>query len=150
EALRKVTPDGKQVYWQQSASARTTFYGRGQSGQVETTALAALALMQPGQHQGITNAALTWLMARLFFQGLTIVCILGLGNFSFEVLQACFQLPFRCFRLGDLGRNFIGKCFFEVLNWTNGSSKRSALAFSWWQRRDSEHIERLEPIVTDA
>jgi uncharacterized protein YfaS (alpha-2-macroglobulin family) len=69
EDLRKTTPDGKQVYWQQPAGARTTFHGHGQSGQVETTALAALALMQSGRNQGIANAALTWLIGQRDPQG---------------------------------------------------------------------------------
>src|SRR5207245_11473798 len=43
ESMKQQTPDGKQVFWQQGAGARTTFYGGGHSGAVEPTSLAALA-----------------------------------------------------------------------------------------------------------
>jgi hypothetical protein len=64
EALKKTSADGKQVFWTQADSARTTFHGHGQSGQVETTALATLALMEAGKDAGTINAALSWLIGQ--------------------------------------------------------------------------------------
>ena len=61
ESLKKTTPDGKQVYWQQRTGERTTFYGAGHSGEVETTALATLALMQARRSPGTVGAALAWI-----------------------------------------------------------------------------------------
>jgi hypothetical protein len=62
-ALKQTEADGKLVYWGQSAEARTTFYGGGVSGRVETTALAALALLTSGQHGGTARQALACLVA---------------------------------------------------------------------------------------
>jgi len=67
EAMKKTSEDGKQVWWEQAPAAHTTFYGSGRSGSVETTALAALALLQsrPGGYQpATTRAALTWIAAQ--------------------------------------------------------------------------------------
>ena len=41
--LKQVSADGKLVWWQMPADRRTTFYGGGRSGNVEATAMAALA-----------------------------------------------------------------------------------------------------------
>src|SRR5262249_2751118 len=51
----------KRAWWEQAANRRTTFYGSGQSGGIETTALAALAFLQANDYSGTTRAALTWL-----------------------------------------------------------------------------------------
>jgi uncharacterized protein YfaS (alpha-2-macroglobulin family) len=55
---------GKRAFWKQPAGARTTFYGAGQSGQVETTALAVLALLKAGREPGLARAALGWIVSR--------------------------------------------------------------------------------------
>ncbi|HVS39374.1 MAG TPA: alpha-2-macroglobulin family protein, partial [Gemmataceae bacterium] len=46
ESLKKFSDDGKFAWWEQPAGARTTFYGAGRGGEVETTALATLALIR--------------------------------------------------------------------------------------------------------
>jgi uncharacterized protein YfaS (alpha-2-macroglobulin family) len=56
--------DGKMTWWQQGAGGETMFYGRGQSGDVETTALAVLALTTAKRSPGLTRSALAWLVAR--------------------------------------------------------------------------------------
>src|SRR5581483_6178006 len=61
--LAKRSDDGKLVHWEQDAGQRTMFYGSGVSGQVETTALAALALLQAKRHPELTRGALAWLVA---------------------------------------------------------------------------------------
>ncbi len=61
-ALKRTSPDGKITWWEQGDENRTTFYGSGRSGSVETTALAALAFLQAGRHPGVTSAALGWLV----------------------------------------------------------------------------------------
>ncbi len=52
--------DGKFDFWEQRANDRTAFYGGGESGQVETTALAALALIQANRLPSAVGA-LNWL-----------------------------------------------------------------------------------------
>lgn len=63
-ALAKRSEDGKMVSWQQDAGGRTTFYGAGLSGQVETTALAVLALVEAKVHPELARAGLAWLVAQ--------------------------------------------------------------------------------------
>ncbi len=60
--LRQTTPDGKGVFWQMTPGTYTTFYGRSRSGDVETTSLAALALIQSGRHSSIASRALAWIV----------------------------------------------------------------------------------------
>ena len=64
EAMKKFDGAGKFAWWEQPAGARTTFYGAGRSGQIETTALAALALLRSGRNPDATRKALTWLTAQ--------------------------------------------------------------------------------------
>jgi uncharacterized protein YfaS (alpha-2-macroglobulin family) len=64
DAMKQSADGGKKVFWQQKAGARTTFYGGGQSGAVETTSLAALALMTAKQSPATTRAALNWIVAQ--------------------------------------------------------------------------------------
>ena len=52
------------VWWEQPAGARTAFYGAGRGGQVETTALATLALSGPAATPTTTRKALAWLGRR--------------------------------------------------------------------------------------
>jgi uncharacterized protein YfaS (alpha-2-macroglobulin family) len=62
EALKQSSPDGKRVWWQQKQGGRTAFYGAGTSGAVETTALAALAMLKAKQYPATTRGALSWLV----------------------------------------------------------------------------------------
>jgi uncharacterized protein YfaS (alpha-2-macroglobulin family) len=62
--LRRTAESGRFTYWQQPAGARTAFHGAGVSGSVETTALAALALLRAGGHAGAAQGALAWLVSR--------------------------------------------------------------------------------------
>jgi hypothetical protein len=64
DALKKTSPDGALVWWEQPQGARTTFYGAGRSGCIETTALAALALIGGKHHPATARAALAWLVAQ--------------------------------------------------------------------------------------
>jgi uncharacterized protein YfaS (alpha-2-macroglobulin family) len=68
-ALVKTSEDGRQVWWEPAANTRTTFYGAGEAAGVETTALAALALIDGKRHPGVASRALAWLMARKDPQG---------------------------------------------------------------------------------
>jgi uncharacterized protein YfaS (alpha-2-macroglobulin family) len=63
-SLAKPADGGKQRFWEQPAGARTTFFGAGLGGQVETTALATLALLHSGRYPGTSRAALAWLVAK--------------------------------------------------------------------------------------
>ncbi|MBI3409682.1 MAG: DUF1559 domain-containing protein [Planctomycetes bacterium] len=60
-SLKRASPDGKLAWWQQAEGRRTTFYGSGRAGDVETTALASLALMKSGHDPATVRQALTWL-----------------------------------------------------------------------------------------
>jgi hypothetical protein len=64
EAIKTVSPDGKLAWWQQEPNARTAFYGAGVGGQVETTALATLALLNGKRHPGTARLALAWLVSK--------------------------------------------------------------------------------------
>src|SRR5262249_40684097 len=64
ESMKRTSDDGKLCYWEQPAGGRTTFYGAGRSGSVETTALAALAMIEAGQYPGTVRGALAWLIAQ--------------------------------------------------------------------------------------
>jgi anti-sigma factor RsiW len=62
ESLKKTSDDHRRVWWEQPATGRTTFYGSGKSGSIESTALAALALIQEPEYAATTRGALTWLV----------------------------------------------------------------------------------------
>jgi hypothetical protein len=62
--LRHTSEDGKLVWWQQGEHARTAFHGSGLAGDVETTALATLALIQAHHSPLATRGALTWLITQ--------------------------------------------------------------------------------------
>jgi hypothetical protein len=64
DALKKTGEDGKSSWWEQAAGARTTFYGAGRGGSVETTALATLALLGSNRHPGTARTALAWLVSQ--------------------------------------------------------------------------------------
>jgi hypothetical protein len=76
ESMKQVADGGKKGFWQQKADSRTTFYGGGQSGAVETTSLAVLAFLKAKQSMyalpgplanrapRTTAAALNWLIAQ--------------------------------------------------------------------------------------
>jgi hypothetical protein len=63
ESLKRTDADGKQVSWRQPDGARTTFHGSGRGSEIETTALATLALLRGKRHPGTARAALAWLIA---------------------------------------------------------------------------------------
>ena len=60
--IKQTGDNGKLVWWSQPAGSRTTFHGSGLSGNVETTAMATLALLGGGQHSATARAALAWLI----------------------------------------------------------------------------------------
>jgi hypothetical protein len=62
--LKQVSTDGKQIWWQASRGSRTAFYGAGRGGDIETTALAALAMIETGNYSSNIRGALTWLVAQ--------------------------------------------------------------------------------------
>jgi uncharacterized protein YfaS (alpha-2-macroglobulin family) len=64
EAMKQTSDGGKLVWWRQPDGARTTFYGAGRSGEIETTALASLALLHGKRHPGTARCALAWLIAQ--------------------------------------------------------------------------------------
>lgn len=59
DILKQSSENRKMVWWEQTG--RTTFYGAGQSGSIETTALATLAFLQARHNPAGTNAALRWI-----------------------------------------------------------------------------------------
>jgi hypothetical protein len=64
DGMRTQVDGGKKAYWAARLNARTTFYGSGTSGDIETTALAALAFMTAKQYPATTRAALSWLVSQ--------------------------------------------------------------------------------------
>ena len=69
DALRRKSPDDKLAWWELPAGRRTMFYGDGRSASIETTALAALAMMEAGQHSETVRQALAWLVAQKDLRG---------------------------------------------------------------------------------
>jgi hypothetical protein len=63
ESLKRTSADGRLAWWEQPQGAHTCFYGSGQGGQVETTALAVFALIE-GRRGGGVSPALEWLMSQ--------------------------------------------------------------------------------------
>lgn len=61
--------DGKHISWGRDPQARTTFYGSGRSGEIETTSLAALAMLKAGYDPAATKAALTWVAEQMDSRG---------------------------------------------------------------------------------
>jgi hypothetical protein len=65
ESLKKTSADGKLAWWatDRPGRGRTLFYGGGVGGQIETTALAALAMLNAGgEHPETVRGALAWLV----------------------------------------------------------------------------------------
>ena len=63
ESLKKTSADGKLAWWD-SPAGRTMFYGAGRSGGIETTSLAALAMLHTGRYPATVRGALTWLVGQ--------------------------------------------------------------------------------------
>ncbi len=55
---------GDQVWWQQGPTSATIFYGAGRAGDVETTALASMALLAAGREPALVRGSLAWLAAQ--------------------------------------------------------------------------------------
>jgi hypothetical protein len=64
DALKRGSEDGRLAWWEQPEGARTTFYAAGRSARVETTALAALALIGGKRHPTTARGALAWLVSQ--------------------------------------------------------------------------------------
>jgi hypothetical protein len=71
ELARRATrlADGKHACWEPPGTVRTLFHGGGNSAKVETTALAALALLCSSTHQAQARPALAWLITQKDAQG---------------------------------------------------------------------------------
>ena len=63
EGLKRSSADEKTVWWDGPAGY-TMFYGAGRSGSVETTSLAALAMLGAGYHPATAHGALKWLVGQ--------------------------------------------------------------------------------------
>ncbi len=61
EGMKRSADGGKVIWWQQAPDGRTAFYGAGRSGDVETTALACLALLHARRDPKAVRGSLTWL-----------------------------------------------------------------------------------------
>jgi uncharacterized protein YfaS (alpha-2-macroglobulin family) len=61
-ALRRESNGGTRIWWQQRPSRYTMFYGGGRSGEVETTALAALAFLAANRSPDAIRGALAWII----------------------------------------------------------------------------------------
>jgi hypothetical protein len=66
ELARRATrsEDGKHVSWAPPPQARTLFHGGGDSARIETTAVAALALLRSSSHAQQARPALAWLITK--------------------------------------------------------------------------------------
>jgi uncharacterized protein YfaS (alpha-2-macroglobulin family) len=64
EATAHRSADGELAWWESGGDRRTTFYGAGRSGNIETTALATLAMIEGHASPATVRAALAWLIAQ--------------------------------------------------------------------------------------
>jgi len=62
EAISRHSADGKLAWWDTGVDNRTTFYGAGLSGNIETTALATLAMIEGRANPATIRASLAWLV----------------------------------------------------------------------------------------
>jgi type II secretory pathway pseudopilin PulG len=62
ESLQQTSKDGSRGWWSLGGGEYTAFYGSGRCGAVETTALAALALVQANRNPPVVRRALAWLI----------------------------------------------------------------------------------------
>jgi alpha-2-macroglobulin-like protein len=69
ESLARTDEAEQLVWWEQPDGSQTMFYGAGRSGEVETTALAALALLKAGRNPAMTQKSLSWLISQKDPQG---------------------------------------------------------------------------------
>ncbi len=68
-ALEAIDGPAGQAYWELRRDERTTFHGAGQAGDIETTALATIALIQGKKAPEKVRQALAWLVAQKDRQG---------------------------------------------------------------------------------
>lgn len=59
-----ISPDGELMWWGQVASRHTLFHGAGISADIETTAMATLALLKSQKHPSVARSALQWLVTQ--------------------------------------------------------------------------------------
>jgi hypothetical protein len=62
DSLKK--DDGKLCWWEQPGGAPRPFYGNGDAGQIETTAMATLAMLTAKARPATTSKALAWLVVK--------------------------------------------------------------------------------------
>jgi type II secretory pathway pseudopilin PulG len=62
EAISRHSADGKLAWWDTGVDNRTTFYGAGVSGNIETTALATLAMIEGRGNPATIRGSLAWLV----------------------------------------------------------------------------------------
>ncbi len=62
EAISRHSADGKLAWWDTGVDNRTTFYGAGLSGNIETTALATLAMIEGRANPATIRGSLAWLV----------------------------------------------------------------------------------------
>jgi hypothetical protein len=63
DSLKVMAKDAQMASWPLGQNGRTLYHGYGESGTVETTALAALALLHDKRHPATPRLALAWLAA---------------------------------------------------------------------------------------
>jgi uncharacterized protein YfaS (alpha-2-macroglobulin family) len=63
-ARKKESPDGKLAWWNGDANSSNLFLGAGRTRDIETTALATLALLNGKQSPTVTRSSLQWLIAQ--------------------------------------------------------------------------------------
>lgn len=70
KAIKKSSPDGKQLWWELPDQVVSPFFGRGRAGSVETTAVAVVALIAAKAPNSEIGGALDWLTTQRDPRGL--------------------------------------------------------------------------------
>ena len=64
EGLKQRDPGKRHTWWDKPARSETMFCGEGETAHVETTAMAAIALMTAKEHKGSVQEALAWMTTK--------------------------------------------------------------------------------------
>jgi type II secretory pathway pseudopilin PulG len=64
DTIKQTSSDGKLAWWEQQPGGRTTFYGAGRAGDIETSATAALAMLRAKRHPKTAGQVLAWLVSQ--------------------------------------------------------------------------------------
>ena len=112
---RAQTDAGQKLTWWDNGTEQTVFYGSGESGNIETTAVATLALIESRQAQNVQTRALHWLSSKRDSSGTwnttqaTVLTLKALLNGSGKASESTVDRQISVSRDGELVKRFVLK-----------------------------------------